>query len=74
MREQYKIYNYLFDGEYLNGVSLNAKVAYGIYVDMLKWNINVNQDLSGYNYIEKAIKYIMDELDICANTETKIHK
>ena len=27
MKEGYKIYNYLFDGEYLKGVSLNAKVA-----------------------------------------------
>lgn len=74
MREQYKIYNYLFDGEYLTGVRLNAKVAYGIYVDMLKENINVKQDERGYKYIENARKYIMNELEICANTATKIHK
>ena len=36
MKEKYKIYNFLFDGNYLKDVSLNAKVAYGIYVDMLK--------------------------------------
>lgn len=74
MREQYKIYNYLFDGEYLTGVTLNAKVAYGIYVDMLNRNINVKQDEIGYKYIENARRYIMNELEICANTATKIHK
>ena len=74
MREKYKIYNYLFDEEYLTEVSLNAKVAYGIYVDMLNGNINVKQDERGYKYIENARKYIMNELEICANTATKIHK
>ena len=74
MKEGYKIYNFLFDGNYLKDVSLNAKVAYGIYVDMLKENINVKQDERGYKYIENARKYIMNELEICANTATKIHK
>ena len=74
MKEKYKIYNFLFDGNYLKDVSLNAKVAYGIYVDMLKENINVKQDERGYKYIENARKYKMNELEICANTATKIHK
>ena len=47
MKEGYKIYHYLLDGEYLKGVSLNAKVAYGMYVDMLNGNINVKQDERG---------------------------
>ena len=74
MKEGYKVYNFLFDEEYLKGVSLNAKVAYGIYVSMLNKNINVKKDESGYKYIENARKYIMDELNICANTATKINR
>ena len=64
MKERYKIYNFLFDGKCLKEVSLNAKVAYGIYVDMLKENINVKQDERGCKYIENARKYIIVNVNI----------
>lgn len=69
-----KIYDYLMEDEYIKEIGANARLAYGIYVDMLKNDINVKLDKWGYKYLINARKYLMQELKICVNTATKINR
>ena len=72
--QYYKLYKILLENEDYEDVSLLAKVAYGIYVDMLENGYDVKTDNEGKKYINDARKNLMTELDLSATTVTKIHK
>ena len=68
----YKLYK--FKNREYDDLSLISKVAYGVYVDMIENCINTKKDEKGKWYIYDARKYLMNELEISANTVTKIFK
>lgn len=70
----YKLYKALFENREYYGLSLISKVAYGVYVDMIEHRRNTKKDEDGKWYIYDARKCLMDELEISANTVTKIYK
>ncbi len=70
----YKLYKSLFENKEYYELSLISKVAYGVYVDMIENGINAKKDEKGKWYICDARKCLMDELQISANTVTKIYK
>lgn len=72
--QYYKLYKILLEDEYYEDVSLLAKVAYGIYVDMLENGYNVKIDSEGKKYINDARKKLSEELNLSVATITKIHK
>lgn len=72
--QYYKLYKILLENEAYEDVSLLAKVAYGIYVEMLENGYDVKIDKEGKKYINDARRNLMMELDLSAATITKIHK
>ena len=72
--QYYKLYKILLENEDYEEVSLLAKVAYGIYVDMLENGYDVKKDKEGKLYINDARRNLMQELDLSSATLSKIHK
>ena len=70
----YKLYKALFENREYYKLSLISKVAYGVYVDMIENRYNAKKDENGKWYIDDARKCLTDELEISANTVTKIYK
>ncbi len=70
----YKLYKALFENREYYELSLISKVAYGVYVDMIENRYNAKKDENGKWYIYDARKCLMNELEISANTVTKIYK
>lgn len=70
----YKLYKALFENREYYELSLISKVAYGVYVYMIENRYNAKKDEDGKWYIYNARKCLMDELEISANTVTKIYK